>query len=79
MTYLSPPPSPSTNSVCLSCNTIQVQTGEILANQVKATLLHQAQQNLLRRAQQPLLRQAQQALPNWPNIYKFALGTKAEH
>ena len=30
------------------------------------------QQTLLRRAQQPLLRQAQQALPNWPNIYKFA-------
>ena len=54
---------------------IQVQnTCARLANQVQATLLHQAQQTLLRWAQQPLLRQAQQALPNWPNIYKFASG-----
>ena len=65
MPYLSPPPSTSARSVCLSLNTIQVQiTG--------ARLTKQAEQTLLRRAQQALLRQAQQALPNWPNIYKFA-------
>ena len=65
MPYLSPPPSTSARSVCLSLNTIQVQiTG--------ARLTKQVQQTLLRRAQQALLRQAQQALPNWPNIYKFA-------
>ena len=59
--------------------TIQVQiTGARLANQLQATLLHQAQQTLLRWAQQPLLRQAQQALPNWPNIYKFAVGSSAK-
>ena len=67
MPYLSPPPSTSARSVCLSLNTIQVQiTG--------ARLTKQVQQTLLRRAQQALLRQAQQALPNWPNIYKFATG-----
>ena len=67
MPYLSPPPSTSARSVCLSLNTIQVQiTG--------ARLTKQVQQTLLRRAQQALLRQAQQALPNWPNIYKFAPG-----
>ena len=66
MPYLSPPPSTSARSVCLSLNTIQVQiTG--------ARLTKQVQQTLLRRAQQALLRQAQQALPNWPNIYKFAM------
>ena len=65
MPFLSPPPSTSARSVCLSLNTIQVQiTG--------ARLTKQVQQTLLRRAQQALLRQAQQALPNWPNIYKFA-------
>ena len=68
MPYLSPPPSTSARSVCLSLNTIQVQiTG--------ARLTKQVQQTLLRRAQQALLRQAQQALPNWPNIYKFAICT----
>ena len=71
MPYLSPPPSTSARSVCLSLNNIQVQiTGARLANQ--------AQQTLLRRAQQALLRQAQQALPNWPNIYKFAAKRQVE-
>ena len=65
MPYLSPPPSTSAHSVCLSLNTIQVQISG-------ARLTKQVQQTLLRRAQQTLLRQAQQALPNWPNIYKFA-------
>ena len=64
MPYLSPPPSTSARSVCLSLNTIQVQ--------ITGKLTKQVQQTLLRWAQQLLLRQAQQALPNWPNIYKFA-------
>ena len=68
MPYLSPPPSTSARSVCLSLNTIQVQIAG-------ARLTKQVQQTLLRRAQQALLRQAQQALPNWPNIYKFATQT----
>ena len=67
MPYLSPPPSTSARIVCLGLNTIQIQiTG--------ARLTKQVQQTLLRRVQQPLLHQAQQALPNLPNIYKFATG-----
>ena len=53
--------------------TIQVQnTGAQLANQVQGNLVASGAAKSLRWAQQPLLRQAQQALPNWPNIYKFA-------
>ena len=49
MPYLSPPPSTSARSVCLSLNTIQVQiTGARLTKQVQQTLLRWAQQALLR-------------------------------
>ena len=44
--------------------------------QAQQLLLSLVQQSLLSLAQQTLLSLAQQSLPNWPNIYKFAISTK---